>query len=136
MFYQGKDGVVELVVQRVLGDQRRHAHHAESFVLRERAHALHVHARRRRRVDHRSDEEPAGLLVGEHEEVLGPGRQPGGHHADVHAHLVHDADQDVETRRVPKVTAEEITDALEPGLADERLDRVGGKQVHPDVDDV
>ena len=119
--------VVQPVIERVLLDQRRDPHQSEPLVPRQVSHAC-GHAHRPLGAVHRGgDDEPAGMLIGDGEHVVGRRtRQAAREHRGVDAALVHHGDELVGSLGLDRPA--EVFAAHLPR-------HLGRQEVHPEVDD-
>ena len=116
----GVHGVVELVVEGVLVDERRDPHQRHGRVLGQRVQATHLLDGPVGPVGRECDAQAVGVgghLVEQRARLLGADAR--GDDADVDAALVHGDEQVLQRGGGREITAEQLRDAFIPGLAHE-----------------
>ena len=133
---RGVDGVVELVVERVLLHQRRDPHQHDGGILGQGTQPRDLLHRPLGAIDRQRDTQ--AVRVGGHRVEQRAGllrRDAGRQHADVDPALVHGDEHVLQRGGGREITPQELGDAFVPGLAHEGGGRLAAQRVDPQVDD-
>ena len=132
----GVHRVVELVVERVLVDERRHPHQHDGRVGGQGPQPRDLRDGPVGPVDGQRDAEAVGMgCDGIEQRVRLLRREAGGDHAHVDAAGIHGGEQLRQGRGGRQVAAEQLGDALVAGLAQEGRGGLAGERVDPEIDD-